>query len=159
MTDKRAFNAEEWATVVEGPAIAGLAVVAAERGGTLRESLALGRAYAAVLREGASELVQEVVNSAPAIQPPRLEGRDDLPAHAIERVREAVAIVERLAAADELDDYRRLVLEGARSVAGAHKEGGVLGIGGRPVSEKEQQMIDRLTEAVGSGDADGRGVA
>jgi hypothetical protein len=151
MTVKSDFNAEEWATVVEGPAIAGLAVVAAERGGTLRESLALGRAYASVLREGATELVQEVVNSAPAIQPPRLNARDDLPDHAVERVREAAAIVGRHAGADELDDYRTLVLEAARAVAEAHKEGGVLGIGGRPVSDKEQAVLDRIGEALGSG--------
>jgi hypothetical protein len=151
MTVRKAFNADEWATVVEGPAIAGLAVVAAERGGTLRESLALGRAYAAVLREGATELVQEVVNSAPAIAPPRLNGRDDLPDHAVARVREAVEIVERVADPSELDDYRKLVVEGARAVAEAHKEGGVLGIGGRPVSEREQQALDRIVEAVGAG--------
>lgn len=151
MTVRKAFNADDWATVVEGPAIAGLSVVAAERGGTLRESLALGRAYAAVLREGATELVQEVVNSAPAIAPPRLNDRDDLPDHAVARVREAVAIVERTADADELDDYRRLVVEGARAVAAAHKEGGVLGIGGRPVGEREQQALDRIVEAVGAG--------
>lgn len=150
MTTRRAFNAEEWDAVVAAPAVAGLAVVASERGGTLRESLALGRAYAAVLREGATELVQEVVNSAPSLSPQQLGAREDLPQEAVERVREAVATVERVAEADELDGYRRLVVEGARAVASAHKEGGVLGIGGRPVSDAEQATIDRLVEAVGS---------
>ncbi len=66
-------------------------------------------------------------------------------------MREAVATVERVAEPDELDGYRRLVVEGARAVASAHKEGGVLGIGGRPVSDAEQATIDRIVEAVGSG--------
>jgi hypothetical protein len=151
MTDKSAFNAEEWATVVEGPAIAGLAVVTADRGGTLRETLSLGRAYAATLREGASELVQEIVNSAPAIDPRRLANRGDLPAQAAQRLREAVEIVARVAQPDELEDYRRFVLDTARTVAEAHKEGGVLGIGGRPVSEKEQAALDEIARAVGNG--------
>jgi hypothetical protein len=151
MTDKSAFNAEEWATVVEGPAIAGLAVVTADRGGTLRETLSLGRAYAATLREGASELVQEIVNSAPAIDPRRLANRGDLPAQAAQRLHEAVEIVARVAQPDELEDYRRFVLDTARTVAEAHKEGGVLGIGGRPVSEKEQAALDEIARAVGNG--------
>ena len=45
MTEKADFNAEEWSTLVEAPALVALRVIAAERGGTLRESLSLGRAY------------------------------------------------------------------------------------------------------------------
>ena len=52
MTEKAAFNAEEWSKLVEAPALAALRVVAADRGGTIRESLSLGRAYAEVREEG-----------------------------------------------------------------------------------------------------------
>ena len=45
MTSKADFNAEDWATVVDGPLYAGLRVIAADRGGTLRESMAMGRVY------------------------------------------------------------------------------------------------------------------
>jgi len=44
MTRKADFNAEEWSTIVDGPLYAGMRVVSADRGGTLRESLAMGRA-------------------------------------------------------------------------------------------------------------------
>lgn len=43
MTTKASFNAEEWATIAEAPILAGMRVAAAERGGTLRETLAVGR--------------------------------------------------------------------------------------------------------------------
>ena len=45
MTKKADFNAEEWETVVEAPVFAGLLVIASDRGGTIRESLAMGRVY------------------------------------------------------------------------------------------------------------------
>lgn len=40
MTRKADFNAEEWSTLVEAPVLAGMRVVTAGRGGTLRESMA-----------------------------------------------------------------------------------------------------------------------
>lgn len=43
MTPRADFNAEEWSTVVDGPLCAGMRVISADRGGTLRESLAMGR--------------------------------------------------------------------------------------------------------------------
>jgi hypothetical protein len=43
MTRKAEFNAEEWSTVVDGPLYAGMRVISAERGGTLRETVAMGR--------------------------------------------------------------------------------------------------------------------
>ena len=70
MTRKADFNAEEWATVAEGPLYAGMRVIAADRGGTLRESVAMGRAYQHA-REGhtASELLDELVKVPPSIDP------------------------------------------------------------------------------------------
>lgn len=150
MTDKRQFNAEEWSTVVEGPALAGLAVVKADRGGTLRESMSIARAYSEALKEGVAELVQEVVNSAPSIDARALQDRGgDVAGYADERLAEACAIVERVADASELEDYRRLVLDVADTVARAHKEGGFLGIGGTAVSDKERAALDRIARAVG----------
>lgn len=42
MTKKADFNADEWAKVVEGPLLAGMQVITADRGGTIRESMAMG---------------------------------------------------------------------------------------------------------------------
>ena len=36
MTKKADFNADEWSTIAEGPLLAGMRVVTASRGGTIR---------------------------------------------------------------------------------------------------------------------------
>ena len=41
-------------------------------------------------------------------------------------------------------EYKRFVYSLAESVAHAHKEGGFLGIGGKPVSEREQTALDAI---------------
>ena len=74
MTRKADFNAEEWSTVGEGPLYAGMRVIAADRGGTLRESLALGRAYKeARASHGTSELLDELLKSPPSADEPLVD--------------------------------------------------------------------------------------
>ena len=64
MTRKADFNAEEWSAVVEAPVYAAMRVITADRGGTLRESLALGRVYQeARAGHGESALLDELVKS------------------------------------------------------------------------------------------------
>jgi hypothetical protein len=62
-------------------------------------------------------------------------------------IRGATAIV-KAKAADELEDFRALVLEVAQRVAAAGKEGGFLGFGGVKVSEKETAAIGQITAAL-----------
>lgn len=62
-------------------------------------------------------------------------------------IRGATAIV-KAKAADELEDFRALVLEVAQRVAAAGKEGGFLGFGGVKVSEKETAAIAQITSAL-----------
>ena len=63
MTKKADFSAEEWSLVLEGPPTAGLVVISAERGGTLRESVSMGQAYVEARRdEGPSELLDAIVS-------------------------------------------------------------------------------------------------
>ena len=65
MTTKADFNAEEWSTVVEAPVYAAMRVITADRGGTLRESLAMGHVYQEARgHHGESELLDELVNRA-----------------------------------------------------------------------------------------------
>src|SRR3954454_25212822 len=47
MSFKDGFSADEWATLEEAPLLAGARVIAADRGGTLRESFAVTQVYAA----------------------------------------------------------------------------------------------------------------
>jgi hypothetical protein len=151
MTRKADFNAEEWSTVVDGPLYAGMRVIAADRGGTLRESLALSRVYKeARAGHGESELLDELVKSPPSIDPDRLrEAGGNIGAVTSERLREAVGILEAKATPAEIDAYKRFVMTAAQAVAGAHKEGGFLGIGGKQISDAENQALDEISTALG----------
>ena len=152
MTRKADFNAEEWSTIVDGPLYAGMRVISADRGGTLRESLAMGRAYQdARQHHGESELLDELVKSPPAVDPDRLrEAGGNIAELASNQLRDAVRILEAKATPDELDAYKRFVMTVAQAVAGAHKEGGFLGIGGKQVSDAENQALDELSTALGT---------
>ena len=145
MTTKSEFNGEEWERVSRAPALAGVMVALADRGGSFRESLALGKAYAAAKRDGGSELLEELVASPPSLNRESIGQPDQVPA----QIGEAVKLVEEKATPEEAEEYRQFILRLADVVAHAHKEGGVLGIGGKEVSEEEQAALDRLSSTLG----------
>jgi hypothetical protein len=146
MTTKGEFNAEEWERVAQAPALAGVMVTLADRGGAIRESIALGKAYAEARRDG-GELLEQLVAAAPQLDPQSVRQPEALP----ERIREAVGIVEQKATPEETDEYRRFILRLAEVVAHAHREGGVLGIGGKEVSERERAVLDELAGMLAAG--------
>lgn len=151
---KADFNAEEWDTVVQGPAVAGLRVMAAERGGVLRESLSMAQTYTETReRQGTNELVDEIVSSRPDVDPRELGlgSSEELIENSMRRLREAVEVIERKAPAEDVEAYKGFVEQVAESVATAHKEGGFLGVGGKLVSESEQAALDEIAAALGRG--------
>jgi hypothetical protein len=152
VTTKAAFNAEDWSTVVDGPLYAGLRVIAAHRGGTLRESLAMGHVYQdARAKHGTSELLDELVASPPSIDQKRLQqAGGDLSAVTTEHLHKAMSILEATATPEETDAYKKFVMTVAQAVAGAHKEGGFLGVGGTRISEAENQALDEISAALGT---------
>ena len=151
MTTKSEFNAEEWATVVEGPLLGAMQVVMAERGGTIRESVAVGRAYAdARKHQGESPLLDEIVASPPSLDPSRLrEGGGDAGSQAGGRLAQALAVVEGKATPEETQAYKQFVLTVAEAAANANREGGFVGIGGKPVSDNEQAALDEIRSTLG----------
>ena len=153
MTTKADFNAEEWSLLLEGPPTAGMIVISAERGGMLRESISVGQAYAeARQQEGPSELLDAIVSEQPQLDPSRYRGSvEDLRTAGLQRLREAVAVLEERATPEEVDDYRRFVLSVAERAAQAHKEGGFLGVGEQRVSERERAALDEIAATIGGG--------
>jgi len=151
MTRRADFNAEEWATVVAGPIYAALRVIAASHGGRLRESLALSRAYQdARARHGESELIDELVKSPPAIDADEVRhAQSNIGQVATEQLRDATAIVGAKATPAETDSYKTFVMTVAQAVASAHKEGGFLGIGGKEITDAENQALDEISSALG----------
>ena len=142
MTKKADFNAEEWSTIVEAPLLAGMRVISAGRGGTIRESLAMGQTYAQARQQhGESELLDDLVSSPPAMDPNRLRSAGDVDSASKERLRDAVELLGQRASPEEADAYKRFVLTVAEAAAKAHREGGFLGVGGKQVSGTEQAAL------------------
>lgn len=152
MTQKADFNAEEWSTIVDGPLYAGMRVISADRGGTLRESLAMGRVYQdARQHHGESQLLDELVKSPPAIDPDQVrQAGGDVAALTSKQLSEATSILEQKATPEEVDAYKTFVMTVAQAVASAHKEGGFLGIGGKQISDAENQALDEISKALGA---------
>jgi hypothetical protein len=145
MTTKAAFNAEDWSVVTNAPFLTAMLVIAADRGGTVRETMAISRAYARAPEHSGGELLQAVLATPPAIDPanaPRTP--EDLRREAPATLRQAIAILERHATEDEVVAYKRFVFSVADTVARAHREGGFLGLGGTEISEHEQQALDEI---------------
>jgi hypothetical protein len=144
MTAKADFTAEEWDAVLEGPTSAGMIVSTAERGGSFREAFAIAKSFAEARKEhGASGLLDEIVASKPEMDRTRAHSPEEMKQHGLERIREAIALVEQKASPDEVEDYRRFVISLAERVAGAKSEGE------QPQSDAESAAIAEITEALG----------
>jgi hypothetical protein len=145
MTGKTDFTEQEWELVLEGPPSAGMIVVTAQRGGTIRETLAMARAYVEARQQhGQSALLDEIVATKPAVDHTRYHSFEELKQQGLRRLRDAVGLLERKATPEEVEGYRRFVLTLAEKVASAHREGD------QSVSEAERAAMDEISRALGS---------
>ena len=145
MTTNAAFSPEEWKVVLEGPPAAGLIVITAAHGGTFRETFAMSKAYAETRAEhGDSELLDEIVSAKPKVDHTRYHSPEELKDHGLGQLRDAMALLESKATAEEREDYRRFVIALANKVAAAHREHE------QSVSPEEAAAIGQITEAVGA---------
>ena len=137
------FSAEEWEAISDGPVYAGFMVITASKGGTIRETFSMSKAWAeARQRHGASELLDAIVAEKPKL--------DEKPGSAIElhnagirMLEQAVQVIEAKSP-DELDAYRSFVIGLAERVAEAHEEDG------EKVSSGERSVLDEIAAALGS---------
>src|SRR4051794_5007865 len=152
MTTKTDFSEQEWDLIREAPADAGMTVMAADKGGMMRETMAMAKAYAeARTQHGNSQLLDELVSARPERADTRPHSFDELKEHTLQTVRDAVALLEAKASADEVEDYRRFIGSLMDRVARRHEEHGTA------ISAKEQAAIDEVTAALGAGgDASGQ---
>jgi hypothetical protein len=150
MTKKAEFNAEEWEKILSAPPTAGLLVATAQRGGTFRETFSIAKAYTEARQQhGESELLDEIVSAKPEMDHTRFHSREELEDHGLQKLRDAVAVLEQKATPEEVEEYRRFVVDLARRVAEAHKEG-FMGLSGERVSEAEREAIEKIAQALGT---------
>lgn len=158
MTTRSDFTDDEWTRLGRAPLLAGIAISLADPGGpieTLKESSAALQTiveasgqdtYGAFVRELASDVAakaRERQSPMGDFKPGRSTNGDSVLAELRDVNR---LLVERLDPEDA-DGFREWVKTAAQRTALAAKEGGFLGIGAERVSEREQQMLDRLAEA------------
>jgi hypothetical protein len=148
MTTKNDFSPSDWKLVLEGPPSAGLVVITADRGGTIRETFSMARAYAEARQQhGHSELLDEIVAAKPEIDRSMSSSPEELKQRNLSHVTEAIRVLEGKVSPQELEDYRSFVLALAEKVASAHREGGAEG----PISEAERAAIGEIANALGAG--------
>jgi hypothetical protein len=143
MASKEDFSAEEWEAISDGPVYAGFMTITASKGGTIRETFSMSKAWAEARQsQGESPLLDAVVAEKPKL--------DEKPGSAIELHNAGIEMLRRAARAieanspDELDAYRSFVTGLAERVAAAHEEHG------ETVSSGEQSVLDEISKALGS---------
>jgi hypothetical protein len=147
MTTKADFTPQEWELVLEGPMSAGMIVITAQRGGILRETVSMAKAYAEARQQhGQSELLDEIVAVKPKLDHTRYRSLDELKEHSLGHLRDAVALLQGKVTPQELDEYKRFIINLADEVAHAHWEHGR---GGEAVSASEQAATAAIAEALG----------
>jgi hypothetical protein len=141
MTTKADFTPQEWEQVLEGPPSAGMIVITAQRGGMLRETVSMAKVYVeARQHHGQSELLDEIVAAKPKLDHTRYGSLEELKERSLGHLREGKVTPQ------ELDEYKRFILNLADRVAHAHRESGTAGA---PVSDAERAATDAISEALG----------
>jgi hypothetical protein len=148
MTARADFTDQEWETLREGPASAGMLVILAHRGGSVRETISMAKAYADAQRmHGRVDLLGLIVADKPEVDRPPAHSTDEVRAALAQSVRDAVAVAEAKADAQEAAAYRAFVLEVALRVANARREG-FLGLHGERVGPEERAALEQVAQAV-----------
>jgi hypothetical protein len=166
MTTREDFTEEEWARLGRAPLVAGMAITLADPGGPI-EALKESRGALRTVQEAAEqgthgEFVQAV--AADVTQPARrrqnpLAGFRPAGPNAGQEVLDELRAVNDLLVAkatpEEAGAFRWWLREAAQRTAKAAKEGGFLGFNAELVSEREQQMLERLGEIFSEGEPGG----
>jgi hypothetical protein len=148
MTGKADFTEEEWKQVLEGPPSAGMIVIASDRGGSIRESFSMAKAYTEARKQhGDSQLLDEIVTAKPEMDHTRYHSPEELKEGSLGHIRAAVELLKAKATPEELEEYKKFVVGLAQRVAEARKEG-FMGLSGDRVSDDEKTAIADVEAAL-----------
>lgn len=148
MTAQTDFTEDEWKLVLQGPTSAGMHVIVSDRGGSVRETMSMAKAYADARTDaGASELLDAIVSSKPEIDKTKAHSKEEMAENQLQHLRDAMAQVQQKATREEADAYRAFILSLSEQVAEARKEG-FMGFTGDQVSDAEREAIGEIAEAL-----------
>ena len=158
MTGKADFTEEEWTRLKRAPFIAGMAISLSDPGGPIELVKETAATVKVVTQAGErGELVGALATEAAAEAKHRknpfgefkpkgaLAGQEIL-----EEIAAVNAIVTGKASPEDAEAYRAWLWDAARQSANAAKEGGFLGFHAVREREREQRMLDKLEEALGT---------
>jgi hypothetical protein len=156
MTGKADFSEEEWTRLKRAPFVAGMAISLADPGGPIelvKETAATLKTVRDAAQSGgrgelidalAREVVAEGGNPLHDFRPKgALAGQEIL-----EELGDANRVVSTKATPEEAAAFRDWLQTAAQEAANAAQEGGFMGFRAERVSEGEQQMLDKLSEAL-----------
>lgn len=158
MTQKDALDPQDWILLVQGPMVASIAMTAADVGGIVglfQESASTARSLSEALQgPDDGSLIAEVAaaykdadmrSAVRAALKDMSSARDpsQTAAAALARLTEIARLVERTHP-DDAPAFKLWLRTVATRVAEAGTEGGVLGFGGKKVSDKERAALKKL---------------
>ena len=157
MTTKSDFEEGEWARIVRAPFVAGMAITLADPGGPIeaaKESMA--RIRSATNPPSREQLLTEVALDIQAMTQQHhnpLKGfkpTGDRPPgdQVVDELRDVQELVSAKAEPEEARAFGQWIVQSAQAAADAAKEGGFMGFGAELVSEREQDMLDRVRATV-----------
>jgi hypothetical protein len=161
MTTRADYTDEEWTYITAAPMMAGLyisAVAGSRPIDTMKEAAALAHAVGELVHRGsANELIGTLIAEINRKQGEALQTRvaiaidvttlDALHAATLDTLQKAAAVLSK-AKREEAAEYKALVMSLSQRVAQAGNEGGFLGTGGTPVSEREVRAIQEIGAAL-----------
>lgn len=161
MTTKADYTPEEWQAIMQSPMAAAMVVMLASPSGPIglvQETFAATKMLAENLKTPSGNALINAVaaeiqdaEGRKAAQPPKLEGGADLVAYKTQAVGTLQQVSQLLAtkAPDEAAGFKSWLVETARNVASAAKEGGFLGIGGTQVTPEEEAAVREVSATLG----------
>jgi hypothetical protein len=149
MTGRNDFTDDQWKAVLEGPTSAGLLVIASDRGGSIRESFSMAKAYSEAREgHGESELLDTIVSTKPEVDRTKVKSPEELKEHSLQNIRDGVALIVQKGTKQEIAEYKQFIRDLANKVAEARKEG-FMGVTGERVSGDEKEALAAIEEALG----------
>jgi hypothetical protein len=104
----------------------------------------MAKAYGEARRlHGESELLDDIAAAKPERDHSHYHSVEELRQHGLQHLRDAITLLEQKASPEEVEDYRRFVINLATKVAHAHREGG------QEVGAAEQAALDDIAASLG----------
>jgi hypothetical protein len=156
MTTKADFSEDDWVRVVRAPFVAGMAITLADPGGPIeaaKESMASIKAATnppsreQLLSEVALDIQAQVQQHHNPVKGYRPSGSTPPGEQILQELRDVRAIVNEHATAEEAAAFGNWLVSTAEAAANAAKEGGFMGFKAELVSEREQDMIEKVRAA------------